>query len=214
MDVWIFLDMQEAAQAMIVEDEITLAMREMQPLWRRAEDLRLQPSTEEYAVTAAASVAEFFIHKRRSVGLVAYGQRREVIQADRDERQLGKILDTLAVLRAEGEMPFDEMLRAEGKRLSRGSVVVAISPAVRWEWVESAQLLNRTGLRVVPMMVDPSTFGGQPGGEVFGERMTAAGMPAILTRRDVPLSQVLGNLPQAGRPRPLPQAPFVAPAFG
>jgi len=214
MDVWIFLDMQGSAQAAIVEDEITLAMREMQPLWRRAEELRLQPSTEEYAVTAAASVAEFFINRRRSVGLVAYGQRRELIQADRDERQLGKILDTLAVLRAEGDMPFDEMLRAEGKRLTRGSVVVAISPAVRWEWVEAAQLLNRTGLRVVPVMVDASTFGGQPGGEVFWQRMDAAGMPAILIRRDVPISQVLGNLPQTRGLRPLPQVYAAVPGVG
>lgn len=205
MDVWIFLDMQASAQAMVIEDELSLSMREMQPLWRRAEELRLQPSTEEYAVTAAASVAEFFINKRRSVGLVAYGQRREVIQADRDERQLGKILDTLAVLKAEGDMPFDEVLRAEGKRLTRGSVVVAISPAVRWEWVEAAQLMNRTGLRVIPMMVDASTFGGPQGGDVFRQRMSAAGMPAILICRDVPISQVLGDLPQARGLRPLPQ---------
>ena len=201
MDVWIFLDMQGSVQASVQEDELTLAMREMQPLWRRAEELRLQPSTEEYAVTAAASVAEYFISMRRSVGLVAYGQRREILQADGDERQLGKILDTLAVLRAEGDMPFDEMLRAEGKRLVRGSVVVAISPAVRWEWVEAAQLLNRTGLRVVAMMVDPSTFGGQQGVGVFRERMAAAGMPAILLQRGASFSETLGNLAQTRGPR-------------
>ena len=214
MDVWIFLDMQGSVQVSEKEDEITLALREMQPLWRRAEELRLEPSTEEYAVTAAASVAEFFIHRRRSVGLVAYGQRREVIQADRDERQLGKILDTLAVLRAEGTMPFDEMLRAEGKRLTRGSVVVAISPAARWEWVEAAQLLKRTGLRVVAMMVDASSFGGQPGAALFRERMETAGIPAILLSRDVPLSQVLGNLRQGRGARVSGRGYAGAPAYG
>jgi uncharacterized protein (DUF58 family) len=205
MDVWILIDLQESAQAAIELDEATRAIHEMQPLWRRAEELRLQPSTEEYVVTAAASVAEYFIRRRRSVGLVGYGQRRELIQADRDERQLGKILDTLAVLRAEGDMPFGEMLRAEGGRLARGSVVVAISPALRWEWVEAAQYLNRTGLRVVPIMVDASTFSRQPGADPFIDRMKAAGMPAIRVGRDAPISESLGNLPQTRRRHPLPR---------
>ncbi len=207
MDVWIFLDMERSVQVSVDEDEITLAMREMEPLWRRAEQLRLYPSTEEYAVTAASSVAEYFIHQRRSVGLVAYGQRREVIQADRDERQLGKILDTLAVLRADGDMPFHEMIRAEGKRLTRGSIVVAISPAVRWEWVEAAQLVNRTGLHVVAIMVDASSFGGQQSVGAFRERMAASGMPAILLRRGDTLSQALSDIPR------LRSGPAVSPSY-
>ena len=61
----------------------------------------LPPRTEEYAICAAASIAQFFLRRDRTLGFMAIGQRREVLQADRGERQLEKILETLAVLRAQ-----------------------------------------------------------------------------------------------------------------
>jgi uncharacterized protein (DUF58 family) len=168
------------------------------------EKFRLDPSTEEYAVTAAASVAEFFIRRRRSVGLVAYGQRREVIQADRDERQLSKVLDTLAALRSEGGIPFREVLNAEGSRLPRGTVVVAISPAVREEWVQTALYLDRVGLRVATILVDAASFGGSSGADRLHERLLATGAASIILRNGDSLKEVLNALPP---PRNMPVLP-------
>lgn len=205
-DAWIFLDMERFAHFEVPTDEAELAIRERKPWWTRVEQFQLDPSTEEYAVTAAASVAEFFIRRRRAVGLVAYGQRREVIQADRDERQLGKILDTLAALRAEGEMPFREVLSAEGGRLTRRTVVVAISPSVREGWVQTALFLDRAGLRVVTILVDAASFGGPLGADVLQERLLTAGGVAILLRNGDSLEEVLNGLPL---PRSVPALPSI-----
>jgi uncharacterized protein (DUF58 family) len=200
-DAWIFLDMHRSVHFEVRMDEVELAIREREPWWTRMDQFRLEPSTEEYAVTAAASVAEFFIRRRRAVGLVAYGQRREVIQADRDERQLGKILDTLAALRAEGEIPFSEVLSAEAGRLTRGTVVVAISPAADEEWVQTALFLDRAGLRVASILVDAASFGGPFGAGLLQERLLATGAVAILLRHDDSLKEVLNALPP---PRSIP----------
>ena len=205
-DVWIFLDMERSAHFEVCVDEAELAMREWEPWWTRVERLRLEPSTEEYSVTAAASVAEFFIRHRRAVGLVAYGRRREVIQSDRDERQLGKVLDTLAVLRADGEMPFSQVLSVEGGRLARGAIVVAISPSVREEWVQTALFLDRAGLRVVTILVDAAGFGGLPGADLLRERLLVMGIPAILLRNGDSLEDVLSSLPP---PRTVPVLPSI-----
>jgi len=205
-DVWIFLDMERSVHFEVPVDEMELALREIEPWWAHTEQLRLEPSTGEYGVTAAASVAEFFIRRRRAVGLVAYGQRREVIQADRDERQLGKVLDTLAALRTEGEMPFSEVLSVESGRLARGTVVVAISPSVREEWVQTALFLDRTGLRVVTILVDAAGFGGPAGADLLKERLLATGTPAILLRNGDSLQEVLSSLPS---PRTVPVLPSV-----
>jgi len=209
-DVWIFLDMEQAVHFRVPVDEAELAMREREPWWARVERLRLEPSTEEYGVTAAASVAEFFIRHRRAVGLVAYGQRREVIQADRDERQLGKILETLAALRAEGEMPFSEVLGVEGSRLIRGAIVVAISPSVREEWVQTALFLDRAGLRVVAILVDAASFGGPFGASLLRERLLVTGTPAILLRNGDSLKEVLNSLPPL-RNVPVPPSIYAVP---
>ena len=53
----------------------------------------LDPSTEEYAVTIAASIAAHLISQGRSVGFMAWGQHRVLLPADRGGRQLIKILE-------------------------------------------------------------------------------------------------------------------------
>ena len=203
-DVWIFLDMQRDVQVSQDVDEAELVARQREPWWARLERLHLEPSTEEYAVTAAASVAQFFIRRKRSVGLVAYGHHREIIQADRGERQLGKILESLAALRATGEMPFSEVLSTETRRLTRGSTIIAISPSVLLGWVEMALYLDRSGLSVVTMLVDAASFGGQRGAGVFRERLTLAGVPVVLLRNGDSLSDTLDVLSQRRRLPVLP----------
>jgi uncharacterized protein (DUF58 family) len=205
-DAWILLDMARYVHFKVAVDEAELTLREREPWWSRVEGFRLEPSTEEYAVTAAASVAEFFIRRRRAVGLVAYGQRREVVQADRDERQLAKILDTLAALRSEGEIPFSEVLSVEGSSLTRGTVVVAITPAVREEWVQTALYLDRIGLRVVTILVDAASFGGPSGADYLHERLLATGGVSILLRNGDSLNEVLNAFPPR---RTVPMLPSV-----
>jgi len=204
-DVWIFLDMERSVHFEVPMNEVELALQEQRSWWEREKQLRLEPSTEEYAVTAAASVAEFFIRRRRGVGLVAYGQRREVVQADRDERQLGKILETLAALRAEGKMPFSEALSVEGARLTQGTIVVAISPSVHQEWVQAALFLDRAGLRVVTILVDAATFGSPFGTSLLQERLLATGAPTLLLRNGDSLEEALNAIPP---PRALPVLPL------
>ncbi len=208
-DVWIFLDMERSVHFEVAMDEIEAILRQREPWWTRVGRLRLEPSTEEYAVTVAASVAQFFIRQRRGVGLVAYGQQREVIQADRDERQLGKILDSLAALRAGGEMPFSQVLSVEGRKLPRGTIVVAISPSAHEEWVQTALLLDRSGLRVVTVLVDAASFGGPSGARDLQERLLVTGVPAILVRNGDSLKEVLGSLPI---PKRVPARPPLQPA--
>jgi len=138
------------------------------------------------------------------VGLAAYGQRREVIQADRDERQIGKFLDTLAALRAEGKIPFSQVLNVEGGRLARGAVVVAISPSVSEEWVQTALFLDRAGLRVVTILVDAASFGGPLGTELLEERLLGAGGIAVRLRYGDSIKDVLNALPLPRNVQTLP----------
>ena len=84
----------------------------------------LPPSTEEYAVSIAASLGRYFLRHRRAVGLVSYGQPLkkgpDVLPPDRGGRQLGKILEALALLRAEGDLPISALLTARAQHLPRG----------------------------------------------------------------------------------------------
>lgn len=197
LDVWILLDMHSEVHVIRPVDEAERAMKRRRSLWSRLNAVELDPSTEEYAVTAAASVAEHLIRNDRAVGLVAHGQHREVIQADRGERQLGKILETLAVLKAEGEMPFGEVVELEGRRLLRGTTVVAISPSSGKQWVDAALLLERNGIRVVNILIDAASFGGAQSSLRLHKRLRATGAPTAVLRCGDSLSTVLSILSDA-----------------
>jgi len=194
LDVWIFLDMHSEVHVIRPVDEVEQAVQGRRSLWTRLNVVELDPSTEEYAVTAAASVAEYLIRNDRTVGLVAHGQHREVIQADRGERQLGKILETLAVLRTEGEMPFGEVVELEGRRLLRGTTVVAISPSAGRQWVDAALLLERNGIRVVNILIDAKSFGGTQDPLRLHEQLLATGAPTAVLHYGDSLATVLSLL--------------------
>lgn len=195
-DVWIFLDMEDRVQAAMEDypEGSTSEEGTQKPLWRRIREFRLPPNTEEYAISAAASVANAFIRQRYAVGLVAYGQHREVVQADREKRQQIKLLETLAILRAEGRMPFSQVLSTEGSRLTRGTTVVTISPSTRQDWVEATLHLHNRGLRVLAIVVDAGSFGGSVGADELRSRLLGAGIPAVTVRENVPLTASLNAL--------------------
>jgi uncharacterized protein (DUF58 family) len=139
------------------------------------QDFRLPESTEEYTVTIAASVGQFFLRRDRAVGMLAYGQSNEILQPDRGERQFNRILETLAVLRAEGEVPIQDMLYAETHLFPRGTTVIVVTPNAREEWSVAARQLTRRGLRVVTILVNPASFYGPRSAEPLYHLLRAGG---------------------------------------
>jgi uncharacterized protein (DUF58 family) len=177
-DVWVFLDGDAAMQAALPPPPPVYRVKSA--LWPELEEqiVALPPSTEEYCISIAASVAQYFIRRDRSLGLIAYGQARDVVQPDRGERQLTKILETLAVFHARGKLHFHEALTVEAQRLPRWASLILVTASWDAKWVASAQALKRHGLRVVAVAVNPASFGGEhDNGDLTGG-LWAAGIPA------------------------------------
>jgi hypothetical protein len=105
------------------------------------------------------------------------------VQADRGDRQVLKILETLSVLRAEGKMPLYEILYRETSGLARGSTVIIVTPSVNVRWARTARHLATTGLRVVPVLVDPQGFGGDAGAAQIAAELEVAGVKPVIIQR-------------------------------
>lgn len=163
------------------------------PGWLKMQDFRLPESTEEYTVTIAASVAQFFLRRDRAVGMLAYGQSNEILQPDRGERQFNRILETLAVLRAEGEVPLQDMLYAETHLFPRGTTVIVVTPITREEWSIAARQLTRRGLRVVTILVNPASFSGTRSAEPLFHLLHAGGQVAYLVNNGDELAMALSR---------------------
>ena len=180
-DVWIFLDM--AAAVHFGERHLDPSEIVEQAGGRRPPKFELPHSTEEYCISIAASVAQYFLRNDQALGMVAAGQRWEVVQADRGERQVLKILETLSVLRAEGRFPLDEILYRESIGLPRGSTVIVVTPSVNVRWARTARHLSSSGLRVVAVLVDPELFGGEPGAAQIAAELEVSGITPLIVRR-------------------------------
>ena len=146
----------------------------------RSVGLTLQPSTMEYAVTIAASLARHFAMEGRSVGFVAYGGHRELIQADRGERQLTKILETLAVVNPTGTIPFSQVLTAEMEHLPRHTTVLAITPSTDRTWVAAMRDIRRRGVNGLAVLLAANTFGMAPPYRETLAELLASGIPTHL----------------------------------
>jgi uncharacterized protein (DUF58 family) len=182
-DVWILLDMHKDVHSELPgEQQIE---RDDAPFWVRPKEFNLPPSSEEYSVSVAASLAQYFLRRDRAVGMASYGQRREIVQADRGERQLTKILETLAVLHAEGGVPLREVIRAEAQQLARGTSVIIITPSSDVNWLVAAHQMERAGLRVVAVIIDSGSFGGEKEARGMAAQLASTGtMTYLITYND------------------------------
>ncbi|MDX1615916.1 MAG: DUF58 domain-containing protein [Candidatus Promineifilaceae bacterium] len=195
-DIWIVADMALTAHvANIPPERRSATSRDGMPhwLWWQNDRYKLPEATEEYTVSIAASLAQHFLRHDRAVGLLAYGQSHEIVQPDRGERQLNRILETLAVLRAQGQVPISDLVTSESSVFPRGTTVIVVTPVTSHDWLGAARQLARQGLRVVNVLIDPQSFGGPESAAPLAELLRASNQMTLLVRCDDDLSGVLSS---------------------
>jgi uncharacterized protein (DUF58 family) len=191
-DVWLFWDLERAAQAELVWAD-RKAITEPRLPWEIGPDLILEPSSVEYGAAIIASLAKHFIERDRGVGFIAYSQHREVIPADRGERQLAKILETLSVIRAEGRIPLSEIIAAEGAHLSRNTTAVIVTPTDEPYWIAAARDLKQRGINVIAVLLESHSFGHARSNEDLVTELSISGIPTYLVREGDDLALALAR---------------------
>ena len=133
---------------------------------------------------------------------MAYGRHREVIPADRGQRQLAKILETLSVIRADGHIPLAEIVAAEGAHLSRNTTVVIVTPTDQSYWIAAARDLSQRGINIVAVLLEAYSFGHPVGNEDLLAELSISGISTYLVREGDDLAQALSR-PYAHAVKPL-----------
>ncbi len=188
-DVWVMVDGERTVHVgdyELVQDDFIQLLAEQQTI-------AIPPTTEEYTVTIAASLATHFVQRDRAVGFVTQGRRREVIHADRGTRQLTKILEALAVSEARGAVTFGQLMSAFANQLPRGTTVVLVTPSTRDDWVMAAHSYVRRGLRAVAVLIDGQSFGGRPGAHQVAVRLSLIQVPTYIVQRGDDLQLALSR---------------------
>lgn len=191
-DVWVVVDLQSGAHVSPLPAQGDVEVSDLSLPDENA-PFQLPAETEEYAISIAASVADHFLQQSRLVGLVAHGTHREVIAAERGERQRTKIMETLSVIRASGELPFDRVLQNEILFLPRGSTVVAITASADVAWAAGVQRATRSGLRVVAIVIDRASFGSDIGNQDVLAALGHSGAVVRVVRHGDAIAEAIGQ---------------------
>lgn len=156
-DIWLFLDARREVHVAGKDVALAGAGNEMF-FWHRPK-VALPCDTFEYALSAAASLAQHFLRDRRSVGLACSTARFTVLPAERGDRQLGKVMETLAFLEPDGVMSLLGLVAMQAKFLPPGTGVVLITPSTDPELLLVVEDLLRRYLRPVAVLLDAASFG-------------------------------------------------------
>ncbi len=189
-DIWLFVDFSIAS---LVEE----------PTVRRLNGngavipvgTGIPPSTEEYGVIIASSLAQHFVEAERALGFVAYVPHREVYQPERGNRQLLRILETLAVARSQSPYSLMQTLSLETPYLTRGTTLVIITASLDQSWISEAQILARRGIRPMCVLIDPTSFSGLGSVDETRGMLRLGKIPSIVIRRGDDLTAALAQRP-------------------
>lgn len=180
-DIWVMLD----AERTVHTGDYEPGQHDL--IWAFSQQdtpFAIPSTTEEYAVTIAASLVTHFLQRDRAVGFITHGRHREAIQADRGSRQLTKILEALAICEARGAVTFGQLMSSYGNQFPRGTTTVLVTPSTRDDWVMAAYSYLQRGLRVVAILIDGQSFGGRPGAQQLALRLGAMNIPTYIVRRN------------------------------
>ncbi len=157
MNTWILIDCAEENHVEFWQEE---QISHPSDYWsvRRQTRYELPCSTFEYAVTAAASITKYYIEHNFGVGLMSSNRQKQILATDHGYRQLGKALDTLSSLQADGDVPFDVFVGEYIKQITRGSTVIFISTLHTSEVARISDLALARGLEPIYVWIQKESF--------------------------------------------------------
>ena len=143
----------------------------------------LEESTDEYAVSIAASMAKRYLDSELPVGLVTYGDRRYFQESEPGAGQHQRIMQDLAMSKAEGTTALEEALPKEEQLWGHQSTLVAITPSPRIEWVVALSQLMKRGVKVTVVLLDGQSFGGFLRPMEISDELYLSGIPTYVVQQ-------------------------------
>ncbi|HEY3311183.1 MAG TPA: DUF58 domain-containing protein [Anaerolineales bacterium] len=195
-ELWIFLDAQRTVQAALPYEPPKVKDNW---IFSRRPEIQLPPSTLEYGVSLAASLAHYYIAQRRAVGFVTDGPVYTVIPAERSERQESKVLENLAFVTGEGTLPLASLVDLQAPQMPLGSSALLISSSVQKDVELAAELLQRRKLRPIMLLLMAHSFGGQTGSEELADSLESRGVPVCRIYNNANLGEALAGFAAQNR---------------
>ncbi|MDA1129071.1 MAG: DUF58 domain-containing protein [Chloroflexi bacterium] len=176
-------DMGLSAEAWVLLD--------MHPDSHYGVDLDDVNNTEELSVTVAASIIDRLMDQSMPVGLASNGDQDHIYRPDSSPEQRGRLMETLAEVRAQGKRPLQEFIYGVRPHLNQYNALTVVTSSVSAEWVASLADLRHQGVEIAVVLVDRSSFGSTEVMDGPLESLSANLIPVFMVKRGDALNDVL-----------------------
>lgn len=150
-------------------------------------------NTEEYAITAAASMAKAYSSMGWAVGLVAQGDQHYVLPPREGLLALERMLTVLTEARAFGDISLRDLLISWQAQAAGVTSLVVVTPSLETDWVPVLEAMGQRGIPTTAVLVDPGSFGAQGDPSTLISQLQRSGISTHPLRRDEDVAQALRN---------------------
>jgi uncharacterized protein (DUF58 family) len=136
----------------------------------------------EYAVSAAASLIEYFTSISRGVGLLVSGEKLVSIFPEKGNRQRTVLLEALTFVKVVPHAPLSTVIQSQSARINKGNAVIIITSLLEEELLNSLGMLHQKVVKILLVFVDPHSFSGISGGNPQVKSQTDPRIPTLVIR--------------------------------
>ena len=158
-------------------------------------------SSEECAVTAAASIADKYLQQGLPVGITAVGDIELNLEPKPGLNQSDLIMNGLAEIKAKGSTPLSNVLRDNENFFNRYCTLVIITPSPDGEWIGSLTHLTQKRVQAAAVLLDGESFAAEVNGQgprAAGSAGAAGQLPSCVVSRGEELGEAL-SIEYAGK---------------
>ena len=169
-NIWLILDMNQASQLGDGDE-----------------------TTEEYCITTAASLIKRYIDSGKRVGLIASGDQSYLFPPETGDQHLSQMLEALALMKATGKVPVDQLILDEIEHFEASSVIIVITPSTSDEITASLRHVKKRGTMVIAILLDSISFGGTVSTINTTRSLISNGIQVYVVRCGVELARALDS---------------------
>ena len=146
--------------------------------------------TEEMGVTIAASLSKFLLGYDNGVGFLASGDVEYASPPAQGDRQLWRILESLALCCAEGNRPLSSFLASQAPRFTSETGLIVVTPSVEDAVAAGVYMVERNAPGAV-VLIEPTSFGARQNVLSSLGNLIATGVAIYVVRRGDELARAL-----------------------
>jgi len=134
----------------------------------------------ERRISISASITKHFMERGYSVGLITEGDNLLVLPTGFGESHYWSIMEALALVKADGRLSIDELIRRKYKDFNKGTLVFIVAASVTPGLVTQILRMDRRGSAVLLMIPRGTALDGDLSYRRLRRCLAPSGIPAYL----------------------------------